>query len=118
MGWIITIIVIIVILNIIAHATRSNESSDGKENTNVIDVQDQDNPMFEEIQEEFFDEFEDEKLPKNLHGVSTWWKFRPKPATDSGLNLPPNPEESCRLFRAKPATFLGGTGTGGRFVPE
>jgi hypothetical protein len=41
-----------------------------------------------------------------------------KVATDSGLNLPPNPEKSCRLFRAKPATFSGGTGTDGRFRPK
>lgn len=60
MGWIITIIVIIVILNIIAHASRSNRSSGDNDSTFLIDEQDPDNPMFEEMQEEFFDEFEDD----------------------------------------------------------
>jgi len=31
--------------------------------------------------------------------------FRPKPASDSGLNLPPIPAESCHPFRGKPATL-------------
>lgn len=30
--------------------------------------------------------------------------FRSKPATDSGINLPPVPAESCHPFRSKPAT--------------
>ncbi len=32
-------------------------------------------------------------------------KIRLKPATDSGVNLPPVPEEGCHPFRNKPATF-------------
>ena len=34
----------------------------------------------------------------------TYCIFRPKPASDSGINLPPVPAETCQSFRSKPAT--------------
>lgn len=61
MGWIIAIIVIIVILNIIALASKSDTPSNGEDINFVIDDQDPENPMFEEMQEEFLDELEDDK---------------------------------------------------------
>ncbi len=61
MGWIVVIIIIIIVLNGIARSGKGRASSGSKDNFFVIDDQDPDNPMFEEMQEEFFDEFEDER---------------------------------------------------------
>jgi len=65
MGWIIGVIAVIVIVSLVRKAAGGAESQTGdskqktEERTYFIDEQDPDNPMYEEMQEEFFDEFED-----------------------------------------------------------
>ena len=59
MGWVIFIVVVIVIIAAaLGHHSPDEQEEDNISMTYLIDDQDPENPMHDEMQEEFFDEFE------------------------------------------------------------
>ena len=56
MGWLTALVVLILISAVISRFREEDEPSG---NEFLIDDEDPDNPHYEEMQEEFFDEFED-----------------------------------------------------------
>ncbi|MCF7943649.1 MAG: hypothetical protein K9L21_04390 [Spirochaetia bacterium] len=68
MGWILLILTIIIIIYAVLHSVKNRDKRDSEASQNSLDgisyeldSQDPDNPMFAEMQEELFDEYEDDE---------------------------------------------------------